>query len=213
VSKELEFSKAERERLQGELAALAAKRTKLSDTSQLAGAEKALSDFNALEAAAITAWMDGGCVGQKPTPDIAKHGELEAKVSAAARAKANAGPALEAIAASEQDIRDRLEANRQDIANAAAHKMAAGYTELGKRAAALRTELRELEVQLEAAHFYWKNHADADYQTFRKRNPNFDAPHLAVTAALPLDPGGQYAMPEREAIKAHADEYAALQEG
>src|SRR5664279_628100 len=49
LTKELQFFKAERERLQGELNALAKKRTKLSDTSQLAGAEKVLLDFNALE--------------------------------------------------------------------------------------------------------------------------------------------------------------------
>jgi hypothetical protein len=191
--KELEFAKAERERLRGELAALAAKRAKLSDTSQLADAEKALLDFNALEAANITAWMDGGCVGQKPTPDITKHGELEAKVSAAARAQANAGPALEAIAASEADIRDKLHQKQHDIAIAAAHKVAVGYTELGKRANALRAELRELEARLEAGHFYWKNHADSHYQTHGKRQPAFDAPHLAATAALPpLEIGGQY---------------------
>jgi hypothetical protein len=212
VSEELAVAKAERERLQGELNALAAKRTKLVNTSQLAAAEKALSDFDGMEAAAISTWMDGGCVGQRPTPDIAKHSELVAKISAVARAQANAEPALEGIAASEQDIRDRLEANRLAIANAAAHKMAAGYTELGKRADALRAELRELESRLEAAHAYWKNHADADYQTFKKRNPNFDAPHLAATAALPeLAIGEQRGLPEREAIKIHADEFASLQ--
>jgi hypothetical protein len=211
VSKELEFSKAERERLQSELNMLTAKRTKLSDTSQLAAAEKALSDFNALEAAAITAWMDGGCVGQKPTPDIAKHGELEAKVSAAARAKANAGPALEALAASARDILDQLGANRQDIANASAHVMAADYTAIGKRADVLLAELRELEARLEAGHAYWRNHADSHYQRHGMRQPAFDAPHLAVSAAHPLEIGHQYPLPERAAIKAHADKFEELQ--
>jgi hypothetical protein len=211
LTKELEFTKAQRDRLRGELAALAAKRTKLSDTSQLAAAERMRDEFEAAEADTVSKWAHAGCIGARPTPNAAKHAELTAAVSAARRSSASCGPALEALAASARDIRDRLDANRQDIANGAAHKMAEDYTAIGKRADVLRAELRELEARLEAGHFYWKNHADADYQTFKKRQPAFDAPHLAVSAALPLDPGGQYAMPERAAIKIHADEFEELQ--
>ncbi len=210
-AKELEFHKATRQKLRDELAALAAKRAKLSASDALTTAEKALADFETAESDAVTVWVTGGCGPARPVPDTTKHAELMTAVSAARRSSATCGPALETIAVSEQDIRDRLEANRQDIANAAAHKMAADYTELGKRADGLRTELRELEARLEAAHFYWKNHADADYQTFKKRQPAFDAPHLAVSAAHPLEIGHQYPLPEREAIKTHADEFVALQ--
>jgi hypothetical protein len=213
VSEELTVAKAERERLQGELNALAEKRTKLSDTSQLAAAERMRDEFEAAEADTVSKWAHAGCIGARPIPNTAKHAELTSAITTARRAIETIGPALAAIAASEQDLRDQLGANRLAIANEAAHKMAEDYTAIGKRADALRAELRGLEARLEAGHFYWKNHADADYQTFKKRNPNFDAPHLAVSAAHPLEIGHQYPLPEREAIKAHADEYAALQEG
>jgi hypothetical protein len=169
VSKELEFAKAERERLRSELAALAAKRAKLSEVDALASAETALADFEAIESAAVTAWVTGGCGPVRPISDTAKHAELMTAVAAARRSSATCGPALEAMAASEADIRHQLHRNQQDIAIAAAHKMAAGYTELGKRADALRAELRELEARLEAGHFYWKNDADSHYQTHGKR--------------------------------------------
>jgi hypothetical protein len=191
----------------------AAKRAKLSEADALASAERVLAEFETAESDAVTVWVTGGCGPVRPIPDTAKHAELTAAVTAARRSSASCGPALEALAASARDIRDRLDANRQAIANAAAQKVAEDFTAIGKQADALRAELRALEARLEAGHFYWRNHSDADYQTFRKRNPNLDAPHLAVSAALPLDPGGQYAMPERAAIKIHADEFVALQEG
>jgi hypothetical protein len=209
--KELEFAKAERERLQGELNALDAKRAQLSEVDALTTAEIAVTDFEALESAAVTAWVTGGCSGARPRPDTAKHAELMAAVTAARRSSARYGPALAALAASEQDLRDQLGANRVAIANAAAQKVAEDFTALGKRADVLRAELRGLEARLEAGHFYWKNGADSRYQSHGKRQPAFDAPHLAVSAALPLDPGGQYAMPERAAIKIHADEFEELQ--
>jgi cysteinyl-tRNA synthetase len=211
LSKELEFAKAERERLQGELSALAKKREKLSDTSQLAAAERMRDEFEAAEADTVSKWAHAGCIGARPIPDTAKHAELTAAVTAARRAIETIGPALEAIAASEQELQDRLGANRVAIAIAAAHKMAEDYTAIGKRADALRAELRKFEVQLEAGHFYWKNHADSHYQSHGKRQPAFDAPHLAVSAAHPLEIGHQYPLPERAAIKAHADKFEELQ--
>jgi hypothetical protein len=213
-AKELGFHKATRQKLRDELAVLAASRAKLSEVDALASAEKVLAEFETAESDAVTAWVTGGCGPARPVPDTTKHAELMTAVTAARRSSATCGPALEAIAASEQDIRDLLDANSQAIAVAAAHKMAEDYAVIGKRADALRAELRKLEARLEAGHFYWKNHADSYYQSHGKRQPAFDEPHTAAAAALPaLEPCGQYAMPEREAIKIHADEFAALQEG
>jgi hypothetical protein len=191
LTKELQFFKAERERLRSEVNALAASRAKLSEVDALASAEKVLAEFESAESSAVTAWVTGGCGPARPVPDTAKHAELMTAVSAARRSSATCGPALEALAASEADIRDQVHRNQQEIANAAAHKMAEDYAVIGKRADGLRAELRKLEARLEAGHFYWKGHADSHYQTHGKRQPAFDAPHLAVTAALPLDPGGQ----------------------
>jgi hypothetical protein len=212
VTDELAAAKKERARLQGELNARAAKREKLSEVSvALAEAESARDEFEAAEADTVSKWAHAGCVGARPTPNAAKHAELTAAVTAARRAIETIGPALAAIAASEQDLRDQLGANRVAIANASAQKVAEDFTAIGKRADVLRAELRELEARLEAGHFYWKGRADSQYQRHGKRQPAFDAPHLAVSAAHPLEIGGQYPLPERAAIKAHADKFEELQ--
>jgi hypothetical protein len=66
LTKELQFFKAKRERLRGELTALAARREKLSEAGiALAAAEKARDEFEASESTSVTAWASSGCSGPR----------------------------------------------------------------------------------------------------------------------------------------------------
>ncbi len=213
--RDLEFSKAERERLQGELNALGKKREKLNEASDaLADAERARDEFENSEASSVTSWASSGCSGVRPAPNVERHAALTSKVKASQRAFANAEPALEAIDAAAIEIREKLHSNRQDIEAAAAKQIAADFDALGVRARKLRGELAEIETELAGGLAYFAGEADRFYSNFHRRNPALDLPVNAAIAALPaLEPGESQPMVGREAIAKHRDTFEQLQAG
>ncbi len=213
MSKELEFAKAERERLRGELAVLAKKHEKLSEASvALATAERARDEFENSEAGSVTVWASSGCSGVRPVPNVEKHAALTAAVTAARRAVDASEPAIAGIAAARADLRDKLDDIRKDIEAAAAKQVAEDFDALGVRAKKLRKELAEIEADLAAGFAYFAGLADHHYSSFGKRNIHFDVPVAAAVKALPvLEPGHSQPLSDREEIaKCHAV-FAALQ--
>jgi len=213
LTKELQFFKAERERLQGELNALGKKREKLNEASDaLADAERARDEFENSEASSVTAWASSGCSGVRPAPNVERHAALTSKVLAARRAFANAEPALEAIDAAASEIQDKLHSNRRDIETAACSKTATDFEALGACARKLRAELAEIEKQLAGGRAYFEGLADHHYATFHKRNAAFDVPVKSAEAGLPrLEPGESQPLASREEIANHRTAFEQMQ--